>query len=71
LLLLLRESLQDKDIPHRTKLRSLILDAWLKYYNSLKKELKESLGKISFTGDMWSSKGLQSYLALTAHWLGR
>ncbi|KAJ7686905.1 hypothetical protein B0H17DRAFT_872760, partial [Mycena rosella] len=61
--------LQDKDIPHRTKLCSLILDAWLKYYDSLKKELKESLGKISFTGDMWSSKGLQSYLALTAHWL--
>ncbi|KAJ7820057.1 hypothetical protein B0H14DRAFT_2600171, partial [Mycena olivaceomarginata] len=58
-------SLQDKDIPHRTKLRSLILDAWLKYYDSLKKELKESLGKISFTGDMWSSKGLQPYLALT------
>ncbi|KAJ6540667.1 hypothetical protein B0H19DRAFT_902815, partial [Mycena capillaripes] len=64
-------SLQEKDIPHRTKLRSLILDVWLKYYDSLKKELKESLGKISFTGDMWSSKGLQPYLALTAHWLGR
>ncbi|KAJ7645721.1 hypothetical protein B0H17DRAFT_908062, partial [Mycena rosella] len=63
--------LQDKDIPHRTKLCSLILDAWLKYYDSLKKELKVSAArcKISFTGDMWSIKGLQSYLALTAHWL--
>ncbi|KAJ7045011.1 hypothetical protein C8F04DRAFT_1174003 [Mycena alexandri] len=40
LLLLLRESLRDEEIPHRTKLRSLILDAWLKYYDSLKKELK-------------------------------
>ncbi|KAJ7465958.1 hypothetical protein FB451DRAFT_1486159 [Mycena latifolia] len=45
LLLLLRESLQDKDIPHRTKLCSLILDAWLKYYDSLKKELKVSAAR--------------------------
>lgn len=43
LLLLLRESLQDGDIPHRTKLRSLILDAGLKYYDNLKQELKVCL----------------------------
>ncbi|KAJ7130435.1 hypothetical protein C8R44DRAFT_552902, partial [Mycena epipterygia] len=61
--------LQDGDIPRRTKLQSLILDAWLKYYDSLKKELKASLGKISFTMDMWSSKGLHPYLAITSHWL--
>ncbi|KAJ6627089.1 hypothetical protein B0H10DRAFT_1941289 [Mycena sp. CBHHK59/15] len=36
LLLLLRESVQDGDIPHRTKLRTLILDSWLKYYDKLK-----------------------------------
>lgn len=46
LLLLLRESLQDGDIPRRTKLQSLILDAWLKYYKSLKKELKVSASEI-------------------------
>ncbi|KAJ7911863.1 hypothetical protein B0H13DRAFT_2327990 [Mycena leptocephala] len=56
LLLLLRESLQDGDIPHRTKLRSLILDAGLKYYDNLKQELKGSIGKIAFTLDIWSSK---------------
>ena len=43
LLLLLRESLQDEDILHRTKLRTLILQSWLKYYDSLKKELKLSV----------------------------
>jgi hypothetical protein len=26
--------------------------------------------KISFTADIWSSKGLHPYLAITAHWLG-
>jgi hypothetical protein len=28
------------------------------------------IGKISFTADIWSSKGLHPYLATTAHWLG-
>ncbi|KAJ6527825.1 hypothetical protein B0H19DRAFT_1275167 [Mycena capillaripes] len=32
--LLLRESLQDTEIPRRTKLRERIMDAWLKYYTS-------------------------------------
>ena len=47
-LLQLRESLQDGDIPHRTKLRSLILEAWLKYYDKLKKELKVSVFHSNF-----------------------
>jgi hypothetical protein len=32
--------------------------------------LRRALGKISFTMDVWSSKALQPYLAVTAHWLG-
>jgi hypothetical protein len=32
--------------------------------------LQHALGKISFTMDVWSSKALQLYLAVTAHWLG-
>ncbi|KAJ7118153.1 hypothetical protein C8R44DRAFT_625973 [Mycena epipterygia] len=31
---------------------------------------QHALGKISFTMDVWSSKALQPYLAVTAHWLG-
>ncbi|KAJ7142792.1 hypothetical protein C8R44DRAFT_603245, partial [Mycena epipterygia] len=71
LLLLLRESLHERDIPHHTKLRSLIIDQWREYYNALKRELSSALGKISFTADIWSSKGMHPYLALTAHWLSR
>lgn len=33
LLLMLRESLQDGDVPHRTKLRTLIVESSLKYYD--------------------------------------
>ncbi|KAF8128334.1 hypothetical protein K438DRAFT_909966 [Mycena galopus ATCC 62051] len=71
LLLLLRETLRDEDIPHRTKLRSLIIDAWLDYWEELRTELRLSLGKISFTADIWSSAVMQPYLAITAHWFGR
>ncbi|KAF7372280.1 Zinc finger BED domain-containing protein 4 [Mycena venus] len=71
LLLFLRETLRDADIPHRTKLRSLIIDAWLDYWEELKAELRLSLGRISFTGDIWSSAALHPYLAITAHWFGR
>jgi len=29
------------------------------------------VGQVSFTMDMWSNKPLQSYLAITAHWITR
>ncbi|KAF7358289.1 putative AC transposase [Mycena venus] len=70
LLLLLRDSLAEKDIPHRTKLTKLVVEAWVKYYAELKVTLNAAIGKISFTADIWSSKGLHPYLAITAHWLG-
>src|SRR3981189_3644826 len=33
--------------------------------------LQESLGKVSFTPDLWSDSNLRSYLCLTAHWIAR
>lgn len=39
LLLLLREQLQDKDIPHRTKIRESIIKSWEAYFKVLKAEL--------------------------------
>jgi hypothetical protein len=33
--------------------------------------LQAAIGKISFTADIWSSKGLHPYLAITAHWLAK
>ncbi|KAJ7897893.1 hypothetical protein B0H14DRAFT_2557407 [Mycena olivaceomarginata] len=42
--LMLRESLQDGDIPHRTKLRTPIVESSLKYYDQLKIDLKTRLG---------------------------
>ncbi|KAJ7437334.1 hypothetical protein FB451DRAFT_1305801 [Mycena latifolia] len=70
LLLLLCESLTDKEIPHRKKLTKLVHEAWDQYYVDLKAAFRASIGKISFTADIWSSKGMDSYLAIMAHWLG-
>jgi hypothetical protein len=42
LLLLLRESLQDTDIPHRTKIRTAIIAAWAAWYQTLKASLAVS-----------------------------
>ena len=39
LLLLLRQDLQDKDIPQRTKIREAIIRAWQVYFITLKRDL--------------------------------
>jgi hypothetical protein len=42
LLLFLREGLEDKDIPHRTQIRTAIMRHFKEYYNVLKEELAVS-----------------------------
>jgi hypothetical protein len=39
LLLLLRGDMQDKDIPHRTKVRESVITAWKNWFTILKGEL--------------------------------
>jgi hypothetical protein len=40
LLLLLRNDLKETMIPHRTKLRELIVEAWRRYFKVLKTDLE-------------------------------
>jgi hypothetical protein len=40
LLLLLKEDLKDTDIPHRRKVRDVILHTWSTYFEHLKKDLE-------------------------------
>ncbi|KIK25338.1 hypothetical protein PISMIDRAFT_9694 [Pisolithus microcarpus 441] len=44
LILLLHQDLQETDIPHRTKLHELILEAWRDYFRILKQDLAKALG---------------------------
>ena len=42
LLLCLRETLQDNEIPHRTRIRQAVLEAWAESFHELKEELAVS-----------------------------
>ncbi|KAF8950976.1 hypothetical protein BDZ97DRAFT_1601033, partial [Flammula alnicola] len=58
-------------LPHRTKMTEMILDAYKKRVAATVDELKCSEGRISFTTDLWSDPVLDSYMAVTAHYLVR
>ncbi|KII88823.1 hypothetical protein PLICRDRAFT_73506, partial [Plicaturopsis crispa FD-325 SS-3] len=69
--------LEDKDIPHRTKLSEMILNRFKLGYQKMTDKIKarhpsqNSLGCVSFTSDMWSSQNLSGYMAVTAHYCAR
>ncbi|KAJ7190456.1 hypothetical protein GGX14DRAFT_331543, partial [Mycena pura] len=56
--------LEDSDIPHRTKMTEIICNRFRVEY-----ELMNSLGRVSFTHDVWSRVNLDSHLAITAHYI--
>jgi hypothetical protein len=43
----LQPTLQDKDIPRRTKVTGAIIDAWREYFDVLKKDLAVSLSRFT------------------------
>lgn len=64
-------NIEDKDLPHRTKMTEMIHDAYRQRVRATVDELKRSEGRISFTSDLWSDPVLDSYMAVTAHYLVR
>jgi hypothetical protein len=63
--------LDDNDIPHRTKMTCLILDTYKKEMQQTQKEMGRAEGRISFTTDLWSDPNLDSYMAISAHYMSR
>ncbi|KAE9402646.1 hypothetical protein BT96DRAFT_784491, partial [Gymnopus androsaceus JB14] len=61
--------LKERDIPHCTKIRKWIMDLWNEYLKKLKKELKDVIGLISFTSDLWTDPNMTPFMAVTAHWI--
>ena len=66
-----RKDVSDKDLPHRTSLTNLIYEQYLKDHCKLKLDIEGSLGRVSFTSDIWSDPNLTSFLAMTAHFCRR
>ncbi|KAH7868957.1 uncharacterized protein C8R40DRAFT_1024714, partial [Lentinula edodes] len=69
LLLYIGHDIQDKDIPHRTKLTELILKQYEIHWHEMTREMKASLGRISFTSDMWTNGILKGFMAITVHYM--
>ncbi|KIK87433.1 hypothetical protein PAXRUDRAFT_92123, partial [Paxillus rubicundulus Ve08.2h10] len=61
----------NKDLPHCTKLTEMIFQEYIKEHGALKEGFKNSLGRISFTADVWSDQNLIAYLAPTLHFCTR
>ncbi|KAH7868448.1 uncharacterized protein C8R40DRAFT_1016657, partial [Lentinula edodes] len=61
--------LSNGDIPHCTKLTDIIFEQFKVEWKKMVQELKNSLGRISFTSDMWSRGILQGFMAITAHYM--
>ncbi|KIJ27808.1 hypothetical protein M422DRAFT_103270, partial [Sphaerobolus stellatus SS14] len=59
----------DRDIPHRTVIRSLIKKAWEHHFMDMTLDMKSSVGKISLTMDIWDDKSMRAYAGVTAHYI--
>ncbi|KAJ7663377.1 hypothetical protein DFH06DRAFT_954762, partial [Mycena polygramma] len=61
--------LDENNIPHRTKLSKLISARFQVEYQKMIHEMQNSLGRISFTEDIWTRVNLDSHLAITGHYV--
>ncbi|KIK77198.1 hypothetical protein PAXRUDRAFT_64421, partial [Paxillus rubicundulus Ve08.2h10] len=60
--------LQESDIPHQRKLTELIEEQYKIKYAAMLMEIQNSLGRVSFTSDLWSNQTIKSFMAITAHY---
>ena len=65
------KNVADHDLPHRTFLTKFIYKQYLEDHQQLLDEIKLSLGRVSFTSDIWSDPNLTSFMALTCHFCKR
>jgi len=66
-----RKNVSDRDLPHQTSLTNFIYKQYLEDHRELVDEIKSSLGRVSFTSDIWSDPNLTSFMALTCHFCKR
>ncbi|KZP07598.1 hypothetical protein FIBSPDRAFT_708605, partial [Athelia psychrophila] len=63
--------LDDKDIPHCTKLSEMITARFKVEHAAMVRDIRHSLGRVATTADVWTRKNLDSHIAITAHYLMR
>ncbi|KAF7372005.1 Zinc finger BED domain-containing protein RICESLEEPER 2 [Mycena venus] len=65
----MRPSLQKKDLLHRTKMMSEVLERTKKVEARLREKIKNIPGQVSFTFDTWTSDTGDPYLSVTGHYI--
>ncbi|KAI0070341.1 hypothetical protein K474DRAFT_1576559, partial [Panus rudis PR-1116 ss-1] len=68
LLYIAQDRLTDRDLPHRTTLRKLVIKMADEYFNRMVQCLATSLGRLHFTADVWSNSRLRGFMAVTVHY---
>ncbi|KAF9463607.1 hypothetical protein BDZ94DRAFT_1128067, partial [Collybia nuda] len=61
------DTIDDDDIPHRTKITQMIFEEHQAMRQQIMAELRKAQGHVSYTLDLWSDPNLASYMAVTAH----
>ncbi|KAF5319548.1 hypothetical protein D9619_008318 [Psilocybe cf. subviscida] len=61
----------DAELPHRTRLSKLIELQFEKEYQLMRIDIKNALGRVSFTSDVWSRQTMQSFMGVTAHFIAK
>ncbi|KAF8983520.1 hypothetical protein BDQ17DRAFT_1177936, partial [Cyathus striatus] len=69
LLLFLSADITENDIPHRKKVADLIREQFEQEYNKMAEEIRNALGNISVTSDIWSRQNLCPHMGMTIHYL--
>ena len=63
------EKLEVKDLPHCTKMTKMVLDEFKKEWRKFAEDMKKAEGRILYTTDLWSDLNLDSFMAITAHYI--
>ncbi|KAL1717668.1 hypothetical protein EV715DRAFT_168237, partial [Schizophyllum commune] len=63
--------LEEEDIPHRTLMTQLIVERFEIEKARLEEDIQNTAGRVSYTADVWSRTNMQSFLAVTAHYIVR
>jgi hypothetical protein len=64
-------NVSDRELPHQTVLTNKIYEQYVKDHHKLVEEVKNVLGRVSFTSDIWSDPNLTPFLAMTIHFCKR
>ncbi|KAH9947389.1 hypothetical protein B0H21DRAFT_655834, partial [Amylocystis lapponica] len=71
LLLYVSAELEEKDIPHRSKVTDLILEKYASERTNIITDAQNALGRVSFTSDLWTDEQLRAFMAITLHYLAK